>query len=106
MTQPTAFSEIVRTRRSELGISQRAIARTLGITQTYVSQVEQGQRGIRNPERLQQLADMLRISVDTLHIARGEVPTDVVRILLDRPQLIAAVRTMNARLSARDNDTQ
>lgn len=101
----SAMGDIIRTRRTELGISQRSMARTLGISHPYLAQVEQGKNGIKDPARIQLIADTLRLDVDTLHLARGDVPPDILQILLERPQLIQAVRTMHARLSARDHDT-
>ncbi len=67
------FGQRVRARRSELGLSQMALAEKVGLHFTYVSSVERGERNIS-------LENILRLSValevDPGDLVRGLVPSD------------------------------
>jgi transcriptional regulator with XRE-family HTH domain len=62
--------EFIRTQRSAAQVSLRELARTAGVSNPYLSQVE---RGLRKPsaEILQQLAKGLRISAEQLYMHAG-----------------------------------
>jgi len=51
----------IRKRRMELGLTQVDLAERLGITQTYLSDVEQGKRTPRTP-RLAKFAEALEVN--------------------------------------------
>lgn len=108
MTPPpdtsTPFSRLLAERRTALGLSQVQLAKLVGMGRTYYRDIEFGRAGIADPERLRKLADALRIDLDTLYVARNMIPEDVSRMLFARPQLLNAVRTMSARLDARDKE--
>ena len=59
------FGAIVRTRRTELGISQESLATLAGLHRTYISMLE---RGIRNPSLtvILRLADALDMPASSL----------------------------------------
>jgi XRE family transcriptional regulator, regulator of sulfur utilization len=59
------FGAIVRTRRTEQGISQESLANLAGLHRTYISMLE---RGIRNPSLtvILQLAEALGTGASTL----------------------------------------
>lgn len=60
----------IRQQREVAKMSIRRLADTAGVSNPYLSQVE---RGLRRPsaEILQQVADALRISVETLYVKAG-----------------------------------
>ena len=66
----SAHSEFIREQRNAAQISVRQLARTAGVSNPYLSQVE---RGLRKPsaEILTQIAGALRISAETLYIRAG-----------------------------------
>ncbi len=66
----------IRAQRESAKVSLRQLARTAGVSNPYLSQVE---RGLRTPsaEILQQIARGLRISAEALYVRAG--------ILEDRP---------------------
>lgn len=99
------FGDIVAARRTELGFSQSGCARALGLARSYWREIEQSNRGVANHATLQRIADVLRIDLDRLYLARHAVPPDVLAIFLTRPQLLTVVRTMAARLDAKDQET-
>ncbi|MCE3554011.1 helix-turn-helix domain-containing protein [Pseudonocardia sp. RS11V-5] len=70
----------IRAQREAAQVSLRQLARTAGVSNPYLSQIE---RGLRKPsaEILQQIAKGLRISAEALYVKAGileERPTSVV----------------------------
>ena len=78
----------IRTQREHARVSLRQLARTAGVSNPYLSQIE---RGLRKPsaEILQGIARGLRISAETLYVRagildeRGEPPDLVAAVLRD-----------------------
>ncbi len=60
----------IRTQREHARVSLRQLARTAGVSNPYLSQIE---RGLRTPsaEILQQIARALRISAEALYVRAG-----------------------------------
>jgi transcriptional regulator with XRE-family HTH domain len=73
---PRDLGAFIRDQRTAAQISLRQLARTAGVSNPYLSQIE---RGLRKPsaEILQQIAKGLRISAEALYVHAG--------ILEDRP---------------------
>lgn len=90
-----ALGEFIAAQRRAAEMSLRQLAERAGISNPYVSQIE---RGLRKPsaEVLQQLANALSVSADSLYERAGfldpdEVrPTSVERAIRVDPQLSAA----------------
>jgi transcriptional regulator with XRE-family HTH domain len=62
--------EFIREQRNAARVSLRELARTAGVSNPYLSQIE---RGLRTPsaEILQQIARALRISAEALYVRAG-----------------------------------
>jgi CheY-like chemotaxis protein len=81
------MGSLIRDRRSELGISQEALAHRAGLHRTYISDLE---RGARNPtfDSLDRLAAALEISVGALfqraekNFDTSTVPDQLLHVLL------------------------
>jgi transcriptional regulator with XRE-family HTH domain len=76
----------IRDQRRTAQISLRQLARTAGVSNPYLSQIE---RGLRRPsaEILQQIAKALRISAEALYVQAGileerDVDSDVPAVIL------------------------
>jgi transcriptional regulator with XRE-family HTH domain len=95
-TEPTAahgddVGSFIRAQRELARMSVRRLADLAGVSNPYLSQIE---RGIRRPsaEILQQLADALRISAETLYVRAGFLradetgPADSVPAAIERDQ--------------------
>lgn len=65
----------IRQRREDARLSIRRLAELAGVSNPYLSQIE---RGVRRPsaEILQQVADALRISVESLYVRAGLLRSD------------------------------
>lgn len=59
------LAEIVRTRRLELGMSQRELAITLGCTEGRIRRIENGRT--HDPRRRDELADALKLPRSVLY---------------------------------------
>ena len=73
--RPTAFSRLVKNRRTALGLSQEEVSDRIGLSQEWTSMVERG--AIRQPRiaTLQKLAPVLRVPIEDLIIAVGYATT-------------------------------
>ena len=91
----------VRLRRRELGLSVTALAEKAGMSQSYLSQIETGDRGNPSPESLRSLAEALEVSPRELEslveMNRGEVKrlrvavTSSRKVIIKLPKLISDV---------------
>ncbi|HEX4443262.1 MAG TPA: helix-turn-helix transcriptional regulator [Galbitalea sp.] len=61
LAQREAFGRRVRSRRSELGISQESLAHDAGLDRSYVGQVERGERNI-TLDNIYRIADALKVN--------------------------------------------
>jgi transcriptional regulator with XRE-family HTH domain len=66
----SSLGEYIREQRESAQVSLRQLAKTAGVSNPYLSQIE---RGIKKPsaEILQQIAKGLRISAETLYVHAG-----------------------------------
>jgi transcriptional regulator with XRE-family HTH domain len=69
------LGSFIRAQREYASLSVRRLAELAGVSNPYLSQIE---RGLRKPsaEILQQLAEALRISVETLYVRAGFLQPD------------------------------
>jgi transcriptional regulator with XRE-family HTH domain len=69
------LGSFIRAQRQYASLSVRRLAELAGVSNPYLSQIE---RGLRKPsaEILQQLAEALRISVETLYVRAGFLQAD------------------------------
>ncbi|MGI8596980.1 MAG: helix-turn-helix domain-containing protein [Thermoleophilaceae bacterium] len=92
---PTPLGEIIRRQRELSDLSMRHLARTVGISNPYLSQIE---RGLREPSErvLDAIAGALELSTEALYAEAGAAPEEERRT----PAVVAAVRA-DPRLTAR-----
>ncbi len=72
---PLGVGAFIREQRERAEISIRKLAELADVSNPYLSQIE---RGLRKPSAdvLQQVANALRISVETLYVRAGILPDD------------------------------
>ena len=66
INQSSDFGEVVRRRRLKARITLRAMARELGVSAAYVSDIELGHRNPPQDEMLAKIADLLDLDRDRL----------------------------------------
>jgi transcriptional regulator with XRE-family HTH domain len=87
-TDPFGVGAFIRQRREMAEMSVRRLAELADVSNPYLSQIE---RGLRKPsaEILQQVANALKISVETLYVKAGILP-DIERSVSTVPEAIDA----------------
>jgi transcriptional regulator with XRE-family HTH domain len=82
----------IRSRREALGLSQTQLARTLGVTKSLLSLIENGKRQ-PTKDQVSQLAKTLRFPPDLLMLDVGRLPDDIHGALQKNAAVaIAAIR--------------
>jgi transcriptional regulator with XRE-family HTH domain len=86
-----SLGDYIREQRESAQVSLRQLAKTAGVSNPYLSQIE---RGLKKPsaEILQQIAKGLRISAETLYVRagfldEGHSPSDVTAAVLADPAI-------------------
>ncbi len=84
-----------RAKQDPRGFSLRAVAGRLGVSATYLSLVERGQE--RPTEAfLRRACTELGLDPETLLPLAGRLAADVAQSLIERPELVEAVRMLRA----------
>jgi HTH-type transcriptional regulator, competence development regulator len=79
------FGPTLRDKRIAKGYSLRKFADLVGVSPTYLSQVEQGNVDPPTAERVQKMAEILNDNADELIALAGRVPGDLPRIIQKQP---------------------
>ena len=89
------FGEKLRDLRKASGHSQRELAELLDVSFTYLSKLENN-RMDRPPseELIRKMAEVLKTNADELLVLAERVPTDIAGIILDQPESIELLRSM------------
>jgi len=106
------FGEYLKHKREEKHISLREVARTLGVSAPFLSDVENDRRGPLTEERLADLAKVLNLNekekaemYDIVGKQKGLLAPDLNPYVTDRPYVNAALRTAR-NLEANEEDWQ
>ena len=100
-----SFGSFLRKVRRSKGLTQRELARRIGVNFTYLSKVENDTPGFSSlsEETLRKMAEALDADPDEMMARSGKIPSDVRRILVDDFSLIKEIRTQYA--APEDEDT-
>ena len=79
------FGPTLRDKRLAKGHSLRKFADLVGVSPTYLSQVEQGNVDPPTAERVQRMAETLGENADELIALAGRVPEDLPKIIQKQP---------------------
>jgi transcriptional regulator with XRE-family HTH domain len=106
------FGEYLKHKREEKQISLREVARTLGVSAPFLSDVENNRRGPLTEERLADLAKVLNLNekeqsemYDIVGKQKGLLAPDLNPYVTERPYVNAALRTAR-NLEANEEDWQ
>jgi transcriptional regulator with XRE-family HTH domain len=78
------FGQYIRRRRMDKQFTLRAFARRVGVSPTYMSQVEQDVADPPTAERVQKMAELLDEDADELIAMAGRLPEDLPEIIQSR----------------------
>ena len=96
MATDRRVADILRKAREADGRSLRGAARELGVDPSYLSRVESGER-LPSPGLRERAESLYGLASDILALSAGHVPTDVVEILRQNPELLAEIRARHGR---------
>lgn len=80
-----SFGRLLRDKRVEKGFSLRKFAELVGVSPTYLSQVEQGNAQPPTADRVKRMAELLGDNPDEWIALAGRVPGDLSRIIQEQP---------------------
>ena len=107
--QASSFGKVLREKRMAADISLRQFAEQLGVSATYLSQVEQCNTAPPTAERVQHMAQLLNTDADLLLALAGRVPDDLAELIhrhpVELPKLIRTVAEWAPHEVARLNET-
>lgn len=92
------FGEYVRAKRQERKMGQRELARALGISPSYINDIEKNNRVAPRPEIIKSLAELLEADAETIFdlagLSRKTIPPDVDEIINAHPETIPLLRAI------------
>jgi transcriptional regulator with XRE-family HTH domain len=100
MHKKNNFGRLLRNLRRESGVSIKRLAPELGVTYSYVSKLENGAT-LPSQEVVHKAAKYFSFDVDSLLLAAGKVPQDVLKILQENPE--DAVVLLRQNFGAKDD---
>ena len=89
------LGETLRELRLQKGIKLRDMAKRLGVTPTYLSQVEQDKFSVPTEERIRQIGEEIHLpllQVDRLVMMAGRTPRELFDILVEQPEMANFLR--------------
>lgn len=90
------FGRLLRERRQERQLTLTGLAGELGVTKSYISMLETGRRQPTD-DQFESLARAVEIPADTLRVAAGRLPPDVVTAMPDKAEtIVTAIRRDDA----------
>lgn len=92
MAQDSGAARVLRELRQRQGRSLRLAAGELGVAPSHLSRIERGERS-PGGDLERKIASYYGVSPDTLALADGRLPADVVEILLTHPQEVERLRS-------------
>jgi len=90
-SRQVSFGRLLRERRTAKKLSLRKFAELVGVSPTYLSQVEQDNVMPPTAERVKRMADLLGENSDEWIALAGRVPEDVPAIFQRRPTEMATL---------------
>lgn len=101
MTQKSkTFGQVLRERRVEKGLTLRKFADMVGISPTYLSQVEQDNVDPPTAERVKKMAELLDANADEWIALAGRMPEDLPGIIQKQPTAMPELLREASGLSA------
>jgi len=93
------FGSYVSDLRSQKGLGLRELARRIGISPTYLNDIEKDKRQAPKNEILQNISKELEGDLETLYdlagMSRDSVPPDVSKIIDENPECVPLLRAIN-----------
>jgi len=79
------FGSYLREKRTAKGYNLRKFAQLVGVSATYLSQIEQEQVMTPTADRIKRMAEILGENADELTALAGRLPDDLMAIIMEHP---------------------
>jgi len=89
MTARMMFGRLVRRERMVRGIGLREMAKKVGVSPTYLSQIERGEFKPPTEDKVRKIAEIIGHDPDELLALAGRVASDLTEIIRRRPREMA-----------------
>lgn len=93
VTNDFQFREYLKKLRKEKGLTLRDLEKKSGITNAYLSMIENGKRGIPNPDTLMKIHEPLGVSYEELMVKAGYISSEVRSELI--PETVQTMESFN-----------
>lgn len=91
MTTGESAASLLRELRRRQGQTLRSAAAELGVAPSQLSRMERGERAV-GEAAARRLSAYYNVPAEMIDLAIGQVPADILEILRDHPEEIAALR--------------
>ena len=95
-----SFGSFIRKLRTDLNITQRDLAKKLGIAPSYLNDLEKEKRGAPKQATIKKLATILKTSLNQLNDLAGaskkELAPDITEYILSNPKMVSLIRSIKA----------
>lgn len=81
---PASLGQRIKQKRLSLGMTQRELAESVGISVPYASKIE-ADKETPTDEKIRKVAKVLQLDADELILTAGRVPSDVMHLLAADP---------------------
>lgn len=98
--KPTTFGKALRDARLAKKVSLRKFAEQVGVSPTYLSQVEQDNITPPTVDRITKMAELLNENADEWITLAGRVPGDLTKIIQNKPTEMPELMREASGLSA------
>lgn len=98
------FGQTVRRLRKERQLTQKEIAKKVGIDVTYLSKIENGKLNPPAHDKIEKLANILGVDSDFLITEAGKVPKDITDMIPKKSSKIPKLLRSGKNLSDEDWD--
>ena len=102
MGEKEQFGAFIRRKREERELGLREMAKTIGISPTYLSKCERDEFDPPTEERIRRIAEILQCDAEELIARAGRVPADLAKIIKRHPLEMAALLRKTKGMSADD----
>ncbi|WP_350471551.1 helix-turn-helix domain-containing protein [Microcella pacifica] len=93
MAPEETVASLLRELRRRQGQSLRSAAADLGVAPSQLSRMERGERPVGS-EVVRKLSSYYKVPEESISLAHGNLPPDIVQILRDHPEEIARIRQL------------
>ena len=94
------FGNYIRNLRLKKQIGQRELARKIGVSASYLNDIEQNKRPSPRVEVLEALTDVLEADIPTINdlagLSKNDLPPDILEFIRGRSELVSLLRLIKA----------